>query len=240
MEKNTRTKNILLIVLLVAVLTLSISYAFLSQTLTITNMTATVKGGGWNVKFTSATCSGNGLVDNVVSFNQGLVTYNNAVDLLENMSADFHAPGDSVDCEITVTNKGSIDAVLTSFTLGGSNLDVHSTIRDAQGFDPDDPSQASAVATATADENIVQNALTYTLVYGDDDRYGGLNVVPGDTTFTLDSADSSYADAHSIPAGQSRTFLLTIAFPNTAQAQTLPSNDVKVSGFNAVFVYRQA
>ena len=43
MEKNTRTKNILLVVLLVAVLTLSISYAALSQNLYI-NSQAIVKG----------------------------------------------------------------------------------------------------------------------------------------------------------------------------------------------------
>ena len=39
MEKNTRTKNILLIVLLVAVLTLSIAYAGLSQYLYINSQT---------------------------------------------------------------------------------------------------------------------------------------------------------------------------------------------------------
>ena len=55
MEKNTRTKNILLVVLLVAVLTLSISYATLSQYLYI-NSQATIAGrsSSWDVKFTAA------------------------------------------------------------------------------------------------------------------------------------------------------------------------------------------
>ena len=236
MEKNTRTKNILLVVLLVAVLTLSISYAFLSQTLTINNMTTTVKGGGWNIKFTNAQCSGNNLADNVVSFNSGNVLPANTqyyADLLQGMSADFHAPGDSVECEITVENLGTIDAVLDSFLLGDSNLTYHSALRDDPLFDDTDSTQ---VAAAVAEENILQNQLVYTLVYATGDDYAGEE--PG-SNFTLHSGDT-YDIANAIDAGDSRNFILKIEWPNTNTAQSIPSNDVSISGFDAVFIYKQA
>ena len=227
MEKNTRTKNILLVVLLVAVLTLSISYAILTQQLTISS-SATVSGGGWDVKFTSAVCApGDGYVtsQDITQFNSGTVSPSTPVASLTGMGVVFHAPGDSVECEITVSNLGDIPATIDSFVLGDTNLSVV-----ASATDPTDNA---------ADVTLMTGVLDYSIVYATGDRYAG--EVPGDTSMTLVSPDTDYDEAHLIPAKQSRDFLLTISYPlDPTNPQSLPTDDVTVSGFNTVFTYKQA
>lgn len=224
MEKNTRTKNILLVVLLVAVLTLSISYAFLTQTLNISS-TAIVSSGGWNVKFTYANCQvGDGYTSNIVQFNSGNVSVANPADTLTGMSATFHAPGDSVVCDITVSNLGDIDATIQSFVLGDTNLTVSAV---AQGE-----------TLSQADETLMSNALTYELEYATGDTYAGQE--PG-CNMTFEQGDDCDS-ANLIPHGQTgntRNFRLTISYPDTGSAQSLPSTDVKIEGFNTVFTYKQ-
>ena len=149
MEKNTRTKNILLVVLLVAVLTLSISYATLSQYLYI-NSQATIggKSSGWDIKFTSAECAGTGYATVTQQF-----SLSNATNLT-GMQGTLRAPGDSIVCEITVRNNGAIDATLSSFTLQDGTL-----------------TYTGSGQTASADATAMNGKLVYTLVYavGDDE-----------------------------------------------------------------------
>ncbi|MBQ9018840.1 MAG: hypothetical protein IJ097_00835 [Bacilli bacterium] len=131
--KNEKQKNIVLAVLLVAVVTLTIAYALLSATLTI-NAQATVKGANWDVHFQeksdqSAIC--------VASSKTGAATTTAEVKTQPTVSntsftglaADLKLPGDKVVCTWQVTNAGSIDAKLATYTApaltyAGDSADV--------------------------------------------------------------------------------------------------------------------
>lgn len=205
MEKNTRTKNILLVVLLVAVLTLSISYATLSQYLYI-NSQATIAGSStsWDVKFTAASCSGTGYA----AVNQQFSGTNTTS--LTGMQATLRAPGDSVVCELTVTNAGAIDATLDTFTLQDGTL----TYTDHDGNHSGD------------DITAVSGQLVYSLKYATGDAEAGKQP-DGDATTVDDDLDSN----------ESRNLTLTITLPSTIT--TLPENDVTISGFATTFLYVQ-
>lgn len=179
MEKNTRTKNILLVVLLIAVLTLSISYAALSQYLYI-NSSATVggKSTGWNVAFTDVSCAPTGYAAVTTPFTATATTLNGLV-------VTLRAPGDSVVCDVEVTNGGAIDADLSTFTLQDGSL-----------------TYTGSGDNKTADEALVNGKLVYTIVYAENDDEEGN--VPGDN-----GVDDTLA------AGAERHLTLTIAYPDT-------------------------
>ena len=237
MEKNTRTKNLLLVVLLVAVLTLSISYAFLAQQLDITNTAVTVSPGGWNVKFTNASCVTSGYIDaqnGFTAFNGGAtIDHSNPTAILANMAVTFKAPGDKVVCQIRVENLGDIDATIQSFDLGASTISYTSRSRSDAGFDENDPDD---VAAAEADEDLLDDAISYTLVYKAGDDHEGEE--PG-TGVTL-VGQETYDEANLIEAGSYRDFVLTIEYvEDPLNEQHLPSNDVLITGFHTIFNYKQ-
>ena len=213
MEKNTRTKNILLVVLLVAVLTLSISYATLSQYLYI-NSQATVAGSStsWDVKFTAASCQGTGYATVTQQFSGTNTTS------LSGMQGTLRAPGDSIVCELTVSNAGAIDATLSTFTLQDGQL----TYTDHDGGH--DPAQSTDIAA-------VSGNLVYSLVYASDDA------VTAARGLAPDGAGSGTTVDDDIEHGGNRKLTLTITFPSSVT--TLPVNDVTVSGFATTFLYIQ-
>ena len=119
MEKNGKTKNIVLAVLLVAVVTLSIAYALLSATLTI-NAQATVTGATWDVEFQSkegvspicTPSSRNGAASTTASVTQQPTINATSFSGLE---AQLKLPGDKVVCTWQVINKGTINAKLATY-----------------------------------------------------------------------------------------------------------------------------
>lgn len=127
MEKNGKTKNIVLAVLLVAVVTLSIAYAVLSATLTI-NAQATVKGANWDVKFQKKVAADPVCV---ASSKSGAASTTASVQTdatvtatsMTGLQADLRLPGDKVVCTWQVTNDGSINAKLATYTAPVLTLD---------------------------------------------------------------------------------------------------------------------
>ena len=164
MEKNTRTKNILLIVLLVAVLTLSISYAALSQSLYI-NSQAVIGGTStnWDVKFTAANCSGSGYATVTSQFSGTNTT------VLSGMVGTFRAPGDKITCDITVSNAGQIDATMSTFTIQDGSLTYTGT-----------------GASKTSDETLVTGKLQYSLKYDHEDALAPDGIPDGQTATVND------------------------------------------------------
>lgn len=123
MEKNGKTKNIVLAVLLVAVVTLSIAYAVLSATLTV-NGQATVKAGtAWNVHFQeksgqAAICTATSTGAQTTAEIKTPGSLNEAGTSFSGLTVEFQKPGDKVVCTWEVTNAGSINAKLTDVTIG--------------------------------------------------------------------------------------------------------------------------
>ena len=150
MQKNEKTKNILLVVLLVFLVALSIAYATLTQYLYI-NSQATIAGqsAGWNVQFTAATCHTTGSASITHDFT---ITSTNLSDLAYKLAA----PGDSVVCNIKVTNSGVISAKLSAFIIQDGSLTYTGT-----------------GSNKTADENLVSGKVQHSIVYGAGDLKAG-------------------------------------------------------------------
>ena len=104
--RDRKKRNIIIGVLCCLLVFMGIGYAILSQTITI-NGIGNVKGN-WDVEITSITLkSQTGRATEVSS------SYTNTTASFE---ADLYMPGDSIEYEVTVENKGNIDAVLQSIT----------------------------------------------------------------------------------------------------------------------------
>ena len=139
------SKKKAIIFVLVALLTVtSVAYAILSTTLNITG-TVTKKGGDWNVYFTNLstpTLTGGATVSNAK---------------LEASSFTFNAllvkPLDSIVYTFDVTNKGTINAKLSSITLTGedtannNNITYTLTYADGKPIAKDDTLNVDAVKT---------------------------------------------------------------------------------------------
>ena len=135
---NKNLKIIIISGLILIVGALSIAYATLGQTLNVTG-TAQVTGNTWNVKFGTPSCtsSGSGANKGTISVSGTTVTLKDVVLAL---------PGDSVTCTVPVTNGGTLDAKLTTFT-------------------PKTPTYTGTGSTATNDKTTVTNNTTYTVTY---------------------------------------------------------------------------
>ena len=164
MERNGQTKNIILGVLLVAVVTLSIAYAVLSTSLSI-NAQATVKGANWNVQFqaksgqTDLCTITKGSASSAASFVSGK-TGTLGPASLNNLGVNFSVPGDKVVCTWDVANTGDIDAKLATFTKGtptSSDANVTSNIEYKLTYN-------SETGTAVAKDDTLAHGTTKTLV----------------------------------------------------------------------------
>ncbi len=113
-------KNVIIGILLILVCIMTISYALLSQTLTINGRGST--NFAWKVEITNIQSID--VVGDAVNKVEPTYTATTA-----NFSVGFTQPGDSITYDITVTNKGTLDAVIESIkVVKGSNPAVKYTI----------------------------------------------------------------------------------------------------------------
>lgn len=158
MQKNEKSKNILLTILLLSLVTLSIAYATLTQYLYI-NSQATVAGAtsSWDVKFTAASCHATGNAAIIHDFDMDAT-------VLTGLISKFNAPGDSIVCNIKVTNNSVVNAKLATFTIQDGNL-----------------TYTGMGANKAADEALVTGKLQHHIVYGAGDAREGLVPTVDDT-----------------------------------------------------------
>ena len=113
-----KTKNVLLAVLIVGLVSMTVAYAALSTTLTIKS-SAKVNNTKWDIKidnFTQATAQPNlngGTSEATVK--EGYTTSGTTISGVE---VTFMKPGDQVKFTFNLKNLGDIDAKLNNFTLG--------------------------------------------------------------------------------------------------------------------------
>lgn len=112
---NKKSKNVLLLVVLIAIIGIAVGYAALSQTLVL-NGTATVKGASdWKVHFAEGT---------VVNADAQGVTDPTIVLAGDQLTGTFGAtlePGASVSYKVTVVNEGTIGAKYNGFAVEENN-----------------------------------------------------------------------------------------------------------------------
>ena len=113
MENN---KKIIITVLSVLVVAMAVGYALLAQELTIKGSASI--DSTWRVEITNITSKD--VVGDAVNKVDPSYTATTA-----NFSVGFTQPGDSITYDITVTNKGTLDAVVESITVNkGDNLAI--------------------------------------------------------------------------------------------------------------------
>ena len=112
---NKKSKNVLLLVVLIAIIGIAVGYAALSQNLVL-NGTATVKGASdWKVHFaegTVANADAHGVTDPKISL---------ATDKLTGTFSATLEPGASVSYRVTVVNEGTIGAEYNGFAVNENN-----------------------------------------------------------------------------------------------------------------------
>ena len=110
-----KKNNVVILGLCCLLMLMGIGYAAFSSKLNIngtSNITST-----WDIRITNVeTIKTEGNAENATEPNWN--------DLTANMTANFYAPGDSITYEITVENKGTLDAVLDSIKINAPEQNV--------------------------------------------------------------------------------------------------------------------
>lgn len=122
-----KTKNVLLVVLIVGLVSMTVAYAALTQTLTIES-SAKINNTKWDIEITDFAEVPN-QTNNVggtseVTVKEGYTTSGTTISGVE---VTFKKPGDVAKFTFNLKNKGDINAKLTSFTLGAPDASTKVT-----------------------------------------------------------------------------------------------------------------
>ena len=125
-----KTKNVLLVVLIVGLVSMTVAYAALSTTLTISS-SAKVNNTKWDIQITDFT-EVSGQNNNVSGSSEATVKpgYSTSGTTITGVEVTFKKPGDVAKFSFNLKNLGDIDAKLTGFTLGepAANTKVTKTV----------------------------------------------------------------------------------------------------------------
>ena len=206
MEKTRKIKIISLCALLVAVLGLTVAFAALSQTLTI-NGSAAVDAASWDIHF-EKTSGKETEVKGAARFTEP--TLNGTT--IENFSATLTKPGDSVIYYFDIVNKGTIDAVVSSYNFPNAFKDCMANINKYSyciNFDFTDDGNINVF-----DKSTYIALFNYYLAYADTDE----SVTQGDT----------------LNAGETKHMKLVIEYKDTATE--LPENNLTLTSSDPITI----
>ena len=206
MEKTRKVKIISLCALLVAVLGLTIAFASLSQTLTI-NGSAAVDTATWDIHF-EKTSGKETEAEGAATFTEP--TLNGTT--IENFSATLTKPGDSVTYYFDIVNKGTIDAVVSSYNF------------------------PLAITECVNNNNAYSYCMNFD--FNSDNYINGADFMTYQTMFTsgLKDADTdkSIAKNDVIKAGETKHMKLFFEYKDTATE--LPKNNLTLTSKNPITI----
>ena len=115
-----KTKNVLLVVLIVGLVSMTVAYAALSTTLTI-NSSAKVAASNWSVKIANwtkaaAQANPNGGTSEATATEPSITDTS-----ISDLEITFKKPGDSIKFTFNLVNDGDINAQLNTVNIGTSN-----------------------------------------------------------------------------------------------------------------------
>lgn len=173
-----KTKNLLIAVLIIGLVSMTVAYAALTQVLNI-NAGAKVinKASSWNVHFTNLSAAD---LDGYATIptNKGLVL--SGTTTLTGLEVNLRAPGDAVTYTFDVVNEGTINAKVSQVVL---------------------PTVAGATyAGASADVTIVKANLEYSLTHADGTAITQNETLNAGTTKSLKLKISYKSSATNLPA----------------------------------------
>lgn len=219
---SEKTKNVLLGVLIVGLVSMTVAYAALSQTLTI-NGSAKVQQAStsWNVHFTTEDDNSKEAIEYL-----GYATLTNSSDSLNVQATTvtapdvtLKAPGDKVSFYFDVINDGQINAVLSGLPTNVTSTGILSgyTVEYAEANTDTD------AATVLSD---LRGDLEVKLTYAD-----GTAIAANDALYGTLSSNT--------PAR--RDLVLTIEYKkDDNRVQKLPTKPVNITGITSTLTYVQA
>ena len=206
MEKTRKIKIISLCALLVAVLGLTVAFAALSQTLTIKG-SAAVNAASWDIHFEN-TSGKETEVKGAATFTEPTLSGTT----IENFSATLTKPGDSVIYYFDIVNKGTVDAVVSSFNFPNAFKDCMANI----------------------------NKYSYCMNF-DFNSDGNINALDNLTYITLFNNRLAYADTDesvrqgdTLNAGETKHMKLVIEYNDTATE--LPENNLTLTSSDPITI----
>lgn len=203
MHKKRSSKSLMLALLLVVITCTTIGYALLNTTLTIKG-NAKINAASWDIHFENIEMS--------TTENGSFVTEPEILDdqiTIETFDVELTAPGDSATIKVDIVNDGTLDAELTDYILGELTFANAGTANDAN------------------DATLVENNVTYTLVYTEDTTAA--------QTGTAITAGTEVTEGQKLLAGQSVNVTLTLEFTG----ESLPKDDVTITIGDTTLLYSQ-
>ncbi len=210
--KNEKQRTVLLLILVVAILTITVAYAALSTSLRI-NSSATVRGASWDIHFSGGSVNGtptSAPAEGRSVYFDGVPTLSTTT--ISNVRVVLTQPSDSATYSFNIVNNGSIDARLSTLTSMTPTCS---------------PSGTDATKACT----YISRTLTYTSTptYENGVTYNGTKIVSGAAVTANDV----------IPAGQTVSVNLTIGYADGTTSENFPSSDVSVSYPEQTLVFIQ-
>ena len=214
MEKERKVRVLSIAALLVAVLGLTVAFAALSQTLTI-NGSAAVNTATWDIHF-EKTSGTETEVKGAATFTEPTLSGTT----IENFSVTLTKPGDSVTYYFDIVNKGTVDAVVSSYNFSygytkclGSR-EGSAGWEDCKAWDLDNSGTINS-----SDKAKYMELFDYNIYYVD----GGKKLTRKDT----------------LNAGETKRMKLVIEYKDTATE--LPENNMTLTSSDPITItYEQA
>ena len=174
MYRRSNIKSLVLILLVVAIVGMSVAYALLSTTLTITGNTS-LSAASWDIYFSNLSANANG------GATYTLPTLSDTT--LSDYEVVLTAPGDEVTFIFNIVNNGTIDAKITSLVKGTPSC-----------------SGVTGSTTGITDGPLVCDNIAYSLVYANNGSVVSLNdTIKAGEEATLALTLSYNANATSLP-----------------------------------------
>ena len=212
-----KTKNILLGVLIVGLVSMTVAYAALTTNLQITG-TANVAATKWNVRLEGWALDNSSTATGATTGTSSLSTN---ITKIENFTATLNKPGDFVKYNFVIANRGTIEAAKSSFS---ASLKLKSK---TGGTDQNPTWGTETTETATAYGNITNGDVTANITCASDTPLAA-NTTSGACTLTI-----TY---NQLPTGANTTGQPS---QTAGQDQTV-DNPARLVTFTADWQYTQA
>ena len=140
-----KSNNIIMGVLVAVIAVMGVAFAAFSTTLEI-NGSATIDSN-WDIEFVPGTCSD--VSKDAAAPSSGTVKLKDGSTTTVEVKASLSSPGDSLECSVTVNNKGSLAAVRESWALTTALSDAtnYEVTLDASGNDTLAPTNGTETLT---------------------------------------------------------------------------------------------
>lgn len=210
MNKEREMKTLVIAALVISVVAIGVGFAAFSTTLQI-NGTATVNTLGWDVRFTNieldATKSTANVAQTTPTISNGTIGTSTTNTKISTITAKFTEPGQKLVYNITVSNNGDYNALLTAASIPTVKANVTATDITTKG-------NATDTIQAAKDASNVLDKLNFSFTKADG------------TALSVDT-DTIAKKTNNVAGTQVYTY--TIEYTDFDDATLLPTDEVEVT-----------